>query len=31
MGNRALKRRDWLQVPPEGSGVVVHDVHRWHD
>ncbi|MFZ4759211.1 MAG: patatin-like phospholipase family protein [Burkholderiaceae bacterium] len=28
---RALKRRDWLQVPPEGSGVVVHDVHRWHD
>jgi NTE family protein len=28
---RVLKRRDWLQRPPEGSGLAVHDVHRWHD
>lgn len=28
---RALRRRDWLHPPPSGSGVVVHDVHRWHD
>jgi NTE family protein len=25
---RTLKRRDWLEMPPEGAGVVVHDVHR---
>jgi NTE family protein len=25
---RTLKRRDWLAMPPEGSGIVVHDVHR---
>jgi NTE family protein len=25
---RTLKRRDWLAVPPEGTGIVVHDVHR---
>jgi NTE family protein len=25
---RTLKRHDWLQMPPEGAGVVVHDVHR---
>ncbi|SED83471.1 NTE family protein [Rhizobiales bacterium GAS188] len=25
---RSLKRRDWLALPPPGSGVVVHDVHR---
>ena len=26
---RTLKRRDWLALPPPGSGVTVHDVHRW--
>jgi NTE family protein len=25
---RTLKRKDWLAMPPEGAGVVVHDVHR---
>ena len=25
---RTLKRRDWLAIPPEGTGIVVHDVHR---
>jgi NTE family protein len=25
---RTLKRRDWLQIPPEGGGIVIHDVHR---
>ena len=25
---RTLKRRDWLEMPPEGAGIVVHDVHR---
>jgi NTE family protein len=25
---RTLKRRDWLAMPAEGSGVLVHDVHR---
>ncbi|YBW38356.1 membrane protein [Nitrobacter sp. TKz-YC01] len=28
---RTLKRRDWLSMPPAGSGIVVHDVHRRHD
>jgi NTE family protein len=28
---RTLKRRDWLARPPSGSGIVVHDVHRWTD
>jgi NTE family protein len=25
---RTLKHRAWITVPPEGHGVVVHDVHR---
>jgi len=25
---RTLKRRDWLAMPPDGAGIVVHDVHR---
>ena len=25
---RTLHRRDWLEIPPEGGGIVVHDVHR---
>jgi NTE family protein len=25
---RTLKRRDWLAMPPQGTGVLVHDVHR---
>jgi NTE family protein len=25
---RTLKRKEWLTMPPEGSGIVVHDVHR---
>jgi NTE family protein len=25
---RTLKRREWLSMPPEGSGILVHDVHR---
>ena len=25
---RTLKRHDWLQMPAEGAGIVVHDVHR---
>jgi NTE family protein len=25
---RTLKRRDWLSMPAEGSGILVHDVHR---
>lgn len=28
---RTLKRRDWLEMPPEGAGIVVHDVHREDD
>jgi NTE family protein len=28
---RTLKRRDWLSLPPLGSGVVVHDVHREYE
>ena len=28
---RTLKRRDWLEMPPPGSGIVVHDVHRETD
>ena len=23
-----LRRRDWLAMPPEDPGIVVHDVHR---
>jgi NTE family protein len=25
---RTLKRPEWLVMPPEGAGVIVHDVHR---
>jgi NTE family protein len=25
---RTLKRKEWLTMPPPGSGIVVHDVHR---
>ncbi len=25
---RTLKRKDWLAMPPDGAGIVVHDVHR---
>src|SRR6201991_2484280 len=25
---RTLKRRDWLAMPEQGHGIVVHDVHR---
>jgi NTE family protein len=25
---RTLKRKEWLVMPPDGSGIVVHDVHR---
>jgi NTE family protein len=28
---RTLKQKQWLQLPPEGAGVVVHDVHRRDD
>ena len=25
---RTLGRRDWLSIPPHGTGIVIHDVHR---
>ena len=25
---RTLKRRDWIEMPDEGGGFLVHDVHR---
>jgi NTE family protein len=25
---RTLRHRDWLQLPSEGSGIVMHDIHR---
>ena len=28
---RTMKRRDWLAMPVEGKGIVVHDVHRERD
>ncbi len=28
---RTLKRRDWLAMPEQGMGIVVHDVHRERD
>jgi NTE family protein len=28
---RTLKRRDWLALPEDGMGIVVHDVHRERD
>jgi NTE family protein len=26
-----LKRRDWLALPEDGMGILVHDVHRERD
>src|SRR5215831_16176729 len=28
---RTLKHQEWMTMPPRGSGVVVHDVHRQHE
>ena len=28
---RTLKRRDWLELPEQGTGIVIHDVHRERD
>jgi hypothetical protein len=28
---RTLKRRDWIAMPPNGHGIIVHDVHREED
>jgi NTE family protein len=28
---RTLKQRHWFEMPPPGSGIVVHDVHRLPD
>jgi NTE family protein len=28
---RTLKHKKWLAMPPEGAGVLVHDVHRQDD
>jgi NTE family protein len=28
---RTLKRRDWLALPEDGTGILVHDVHRERD
>jgi len=28
---RTLKRQEWMTMPPPGSGIVVHDVHRETD
>ena len=28
---RTLKRQEWMSMPPAGSGVLVHDVHRQHE
>ena len=28
---RTLKRRDWIRMPDEGMGIVIHDVHRERD
>jgi NTE family protein len=25
---RTLKRRDWIRMPEDGMGLVIHDVHR---
>ena len=25
---RTLKQRKWLELPPQGAGIVIHDVHR---
>lgn len=28
---RTLKQRNWLELPPQGGGILVHDVHRLHE
>lgn len=28
---RTLDRKDWLTIPPDGTGIVAHDVHRERD
>ncbi len=28
---RTLKHRHWLEMPPAGNGILVHDVHRQED
>jgi NTE family protein len=28
---RTLRRKDWVAMPPQGAGIVVHDVHREDD
>jgi NTE family protein len=28
---RTIKRRDWMSMPPDGAGILVHDVHRQQD
>jgi NTE family protein len=28
---RTLDRKDWLAIPPEGTGIVTHDIHRERD
>ena len=28
---RTLKRKEWLAMPEDGKGIVVHDVHRERD
>jgi len=28
---RTLRRRDWIAMPPNGNGIIVHDVHREED
>ena len=28
---RTLKRQEWMAMPPQGAGVLVHDVHRHED
>ncbi len=28
---RTLKNREWVKMPEDGVGIVVHDVHREHD
>jgi NTE family protein len=28
---RTLMRRQWLEMPSLGDGIIVHDVHRYQD
>jgi len=28
---RTLRRKDWVAMPPDGTGIIVHDVHREDD